>query len=378
MTEKPNKKITKARPLPIMSTIAFLLSAIVLLSVVLSSGVQVSSSFAQAANDTANNVMKSDMNRQNIIHTSLPVTLPLTKGYVNGSEVFYISTEASDKDLAAHLTNTTGARVAYAPSLANVPAASLSNIYAFENGIKGSGPLGFQPNVADSQPGDNHYSPLWRINYVYWKQGVAPTELKSQQDILTAQHDGKLTITPTQMVVNCPFVKWQDGGSLPIRSNATLTDETPYGQAQVLNVDTTKMQVTFAAHRGFAPDGSTIYYIATDASSKDVANALGIIFVNKTNATVLSGGSSDLFVFTNGIKGTGPMGYQASIAGSNIGDIQYSPMWRINALTWKDPSQAKFLINSNDLFSATADGMVTTKIAGFVVNCPIVEVNSSK
>jgi hypothetical protein len=36
-----------------------------------------------------------------------------------------------------------------------------------------------------------------------------------------------------------------------------------YGGAQVLNIDIKKMQVTFVAHRGFAPYGSTIYYIAT-------------------------------------------------------------------------------------------------------------------
>ena len=89
------------------------------------------------------------------------------------------------------------------------------------------------------------------------------------------------------------------------------------------------MQVTFVAHRGFAPDGSTIYYIATDASVKNVADKFGVTFVNKTGAALLSGGSSDLYVFTNGIKGTGPMGFQPSIASTNVGDTAYSPLWRI-------------------------------------------------
>ncbi|HSD04787.1 MAG TPA: hypothetical protein VLB45_03430, partial [Nitrosopumilaceae archaeon] len=47
-----------------------------------------------------------------LTNTSVPVTIPLTKGYAKGSEVFYISTEASDKDLADHLTKLTGFRVA--------------------------------------------------------------------------------------------------------------------------------------------------------------------------------------------------------------------------------------------------------------------------
>jgi hypothetical protein len=59
------------------------------------------------------------------------------------------------------------------------------------------------------------------------------------------------------------------------------------------------MQVTVVAHRGFSPDGSTINYIASDASVKKVADELGFLFVNKTTPTLNSGSPSDLYVFTN-------------------------------------------------------------------------------
>jgi hypothetical protein len=311
---------------------------------------------------------------QNLSKTSVPVTLPLTQGYANSHEVFYISTEASDRDLAELMTNVTGARVVYAPSLANTPPAALANIYAFKNGIEGSGPLGFQPNVADSEPGNARYSPLWRIILAEWKEGITPVELRSEQEITAAIQEGKLTIESTKMVVNCPFIQWE-GGSLPVRENKKLTDESPYGPGQVLEIDIVNKQVTFVAHRGFAPDGSTIYYIATDASNQDTANALGALFVNKTGPVTLSGASSDLWVFTNGIKGTGPMGYQASITGSNVEDMQYSPMWRINTATWKDPSTARFLTTASEIASFASEGMLSTQIAGFVVNCPFVEVD---
>lgn len=313
------------------------------------------------------------MTGQNLTRTNIPVTLPLTPGYANGHEVFYISTEASDKDLASLMTNWTGSRVVYAPSLANTPPAALANIYAFKNGVEGSGPLGFQPNVADSEPGDPRYSPLWKITLVQWTEGSTPTELKSEQEIAAAVGEGKVTLEPTTLVVNCPFVQWE-GGSLMVRTDKTLTDKSPYGPGQVLDIDTEDLKVTFIAHRGFAPDGSTVYYIATDASNPDVANALGVLFVNKTGATTLTGAASDLFVFTNGIKGSGPMGFQASITGSDIGQPQYSPMWRINAATWKDPSQTKFLTTTAELNAAGSSELLTTEIAGFVVNCPFVEV----
>ena len=75
---------------------------------------------------------------QNLTKTNVPVTLPLTRGYVNGFEVFYISTEASDKMLADHLTNFIHSRVSNTPALKNAPPQSLGNIYVFGNGIKGS------------------------------------------------------------------------------------------------------------------------------------------------------------------------------------------------------------------------------------------------
>ena len=306
--------------------------------------------------------------------TNVPVKIPLTQGFVDGNEVFYISTEASDNDLANHLTNLTGFRVAYTPALANTPPSALATIYAFSNGVEGAGPLGFQPNVADSQPGDPEYSPLWRINMVEWEEGVTPRTLVSEEEIVAAQSLGEVKITPTQLVVNCPFVQWE-GGSLQVRSNATLTDDAAYGGGQVLEIDLEAMEVTFVAHRGFAPDGSTIYYIATDASVKEVADALGVVQANKTGWTLLTGAASDLWVFTNGLQGTGPMGFQASIASSDVGDVSYSPMWRITAAMWASADQAKFLTTAAEISGAVQAGSLTTEIAGAVVNCPFVEIN---
>jgi hypothetical protein len=330
--------------------------------------------FAASQNMTAGQVTSSEKLQQ-LTKANVPVILPLIKGYVKGHEVSYITTEASEKAVADHLTNLTGSRVVYAPALKNAPAGSLANIYEFKNGIKGTGPEGFQPNVADTEPGDPGYSPIWRINLVEWKQGVTPRELKSEIDIIAAKDKSELSIKTANVIVNCPFVKW-NGGSLKERENKTLTDHSPYGDGQVLNIDTRKNEVTFVAHRGFAPNGSTIYYIATDASVKNVADTLGVVFANKTGFALRSGASSDLFVFTNGIKGTGPMGYQASIASTNAGEEAYSPLWRIQATTWKDPSQAQFLTTANEISTAGSGGKLTVEIAGVIVNCPFVEVPS--
>lgn len=325
------------------------------------------STSSQAVNSYAQNEKT-----QNLTETNIPKILPLIRGFADGNEVFYITTEASDKNIASYLSNLTNSRVVYTPALKYTPAQSLANIYEFTNGIDGSGPEGFQPNVADSQPGDNNYSPLWKVNLVTWTDNTTPRELTSEGDILDALKNKELTIKPTEIIVNCPFVKWKDG-SLKVRENKTLTDDTPYGGGQILDIDTKKMQVTFVAHRGFAPDGSTIYYIATDASVKKVADDLGVIFVNKTGPTLKSGSSSDLYVFTNGIKGTGPMGFQVSIGSTNAGDEAYSPLWRIQTATWTDPMQAQFLTSLDEITTHAKLGHLTTDIAGVIVNCPFVE-----
>lgn len=370
-----NEKIIKTTF--VLGTFAFLLFA----NSLFTSGSALTQKSAFAVDDKMTNDMMSSKEGQSTIgqkiqqltDTNVPVKLPLMRGFVDGHEVFYITTEASEKTIADHLTNLTGSRVVHAPSLKTAPTNSLANIYEFKNGIKGTGPEGFQPNVADSQPGDIRYSPLWRVNLVEWKQGATPRELKSEADIVEAQQKGDLSIQPANVVVNCPFVQW-NGDSLKIRDDKTLTDNTAYGGGQVLEIDTQKNEVTFVGHRGFAPDGSTIYYIATDASVKEVADQLGVIFVNKTGSALKTGSSSDLFVFTNGINGTGPMGFQASIAGTNVGDEAYSPLWRIQTVTWNTPSEAEFLRTVQEISSNGSDGKLKIDIAGVVVNCPFVEI----
>jgi len=310
---------------------------------------------------------------QDLKNTSIPVDIPLIMGYADGNEVFYITTEASDEGVANHLTDLTGFRVVYTPAIANTPKTALANIYEFTNGIEGTGPAGFQPNVADSQPGDPEYSPAWAVQHVTWIDGSTPRELTSEDEILAARDAGEVTIEETGVVVNCPFIQWKDGNLL-IRENTELTDESPYGGGQVLKIDTENMVVTFVAHRGFAPDGSTIYYIATDASTQEVADMLGVIAVEKIGNTLVSSAASDLYVFTNGITGTGPAGFQASIGSTNAGDKFYSPFWRIQTATWADAESARFLTTTAEITEASTNEELTTAVGGFIVNCPFVEI----
>ena len=303
---------------------------------------------------------------------NVPMDIPLKQGYVNGNPVFYINTDISDQKLAGLLTNTTGFKVNYAPLIAQAPSDAVAQFYVFKNGMKGNGTLGFQPTVGNAQPGDVNYSPLWKINIVEWKDGVTPTQLKSEKEVLDAKAKGDLTVTPTNMVANCPFIQWH-GGAMMIRTDKNITDDSTYGPAQVLKIDTTKMIVTMIAHRGFGPDGRAIYYIVADSTPADPAMVMGVTFAPNDAKLISSPAVVDLFQFMNGINGSGPMGFQAGIGGSGPGDPNYTPIWKISFNTWKDPSKARILETVADITAMQQAGMITVVPAHggmHSVNCP--------
>lgn len=302
---------------------------------------------------------------------SVPIDIPMTRAYENGNDIYLIATDASDAELASQLTDITGFKVNVAPVLAQTPEEARGQVYVFRNGVEGDGPLGFQPAVVNAKPGDEGYSPLVQLNYVDWAS--EPVELRSVEEIREAESSGQLTITETDTVVNHPAVMW-DGGALTIREDKdSINDDSPYVGGQVLEIDTDNMVVTFVAHRGWGPDGRTIYYVVTDATPEMPGTMMGVPHVQADEMLARTPVAVDLFQFTNGIQGSGPMGFQAGIGGANPTDENYSPMWRISFIEWEDPANARLLETIADINSVREEGMITVTPAMeglHVVNCP--------
>ena len=311
--------------------------------------------------------------------TSIPIDIPLRKGFNDGNDVFYVVTDASDKSVANLFTNQTGFNVNYAPLLSKSPEGSFAHFFVFKNGVKGDGPLGFQNSVADAQPGEAAYSPLWKLNFVEWKSGMTPRVLKSDTEVADSANKGEVTITQSEIIVNCPFVKWSNG-SMKIREDQNINDDSPYVGGQVLKIDTDKMILTTLAHRGWGPDGKTIYYSVFDATPDMPATMMGVLSAPLDVKLAGTPVAVDLFQFMNGIKGSGPMGFQAGIGGANPDDsAKYSPMWKISFIQWKDPSQARVLENMQDVNAMLSNGSITLTPAmegKHVVNCPFFNVET--
>jgi len=136
---------------------------------------------------------------------------PPVKGYAKGQEIQFIHTEASDPQVAAMLTRMMGPQVLVVPSLKEIPDRLLATVFIFRNGVKGEGPMGFQPDVFDAVPGDRAYTPLRRIVLVSWRDQRQARTLLSAEEIRLAVQQGTLGLSTPGIVVNMPMLTWPGG-----------------------------------------------------------------------------------------------------------------------------------------------------------------------
>jgi len=137
--------------------------------------------------------------------------VPAGMAYAEGQEIRFIHTEVSDADVAKILTDMMSSPVLVVPSLAEASPEMVSKVYVFKNGVKGMGPLGFQPDVFDNPPGTEGYSPLRKIIMVTWNDESEARELKSLGEVLEAEKNAEISLEETDIVVNMPFITWPGG-----------------------------------------------------------------------------------------------------------------------------------------------------------------------
>ncbi len=313
-----------------------------------------------------------------LTRANVPATIPLHQGYYNGESVHFIITDASDSKHAEIITENQGWKVELAPPLANAPDEALSTTYIFTNGVKGDGVHGFQSEVFTSTPAQpDIYSALTSHVHVMWNDGADPSVLTSEEDVLAAEEAGSVTLEPLKVVINMPQIVWP-GGQMSVKEDKTLADDTPYGGGQVLDIDLDEMTVTFIAHRGWGPDGRTIYYIVTDATPSGPAGMMGVTYAPTSASLIANSAAVDLFQFKNGLTGSGPRGFQAGIAASAPGDKNYSPMWRISMIGWQNPAEAGLIETIGDINYYKEAGLIDVNLArpmdsDLIVNCPFID-----
>ena len=308
---------------------------------------------------------------------NVPATIPMHQGYYDGEDVYFIITDSSDPTHAEVITENQGWQVELAPLLKNTPEEALSKTYLFTNGVEGNGVHGYQGEVFTSTPAQaDVYSALTSHVHVTWNDGATPRVLDSDAMIMKAAENDEITLTPLEVVLNMPQIIWPEGQM--VIKDVTLTDTTPYGGGQVLDIDTEEMNVTFIAHRGWGPDGRTIYYIVTDATPSGPAGMMGVVSSPTSASLIANSAAVDLYQFKNGLTGTGPLGFQPGIAAGAPGDANYSPMWRIFMIGWDNPENAQVLETIDDMNAYREAGLIDIGIArpmdsDHIVNCPFID-----
>jgi hypothetical protein len=139
---------------------------------------------------------------------------PPVTGYYDGERVFFVHTEVSDGETGELLTGMMDSPVVTVPDLAGVPEAALGRVFVFTDGVRPDGPrgpLGFQPDVFDSAPGDSGYTPLRRLVQLTWSDDAEPRVLTSATEVQQAIEAEELSMKATDVVVNAPLLTWPDG-----------------------------------------------------------------------------------------------------------------------------------------------------------------------
>ena len=280
------------------------------------------------------------------------VKFRLNEGRHNGEPIYYIRTDASDESYA----NENG--LVFVPLLSQGQAIA-KPLYVFTNEDL--------PPVLGSAPTDADFLSLFHIIEVEITDPRAGTG--SAADVETAVSDGRAEVTETGIYVNFPVVKWA-GGELAVDDELTAT----LGKGQLVEaVDTAVMTVSFKLHQCFP--GSR--YILTDTSSEGMAPMMSVPASTPAQELMDAGGTDEIWVFANGIPGSGVMGFQPAIFDNEAGQLAWSPFWNHFTLAWVDESQARVLRSSAEIRELLEsgdleqfNGVPDSHPNGFVVNCP--------
>jgi len=260
---------------------------------------------------------------------------PVTYGYYDGHVDWMLSTDVSNKGQA------TAQKINYSAALLIQPIDKFPSLYLIHGTAAPN-----QPMVFGSEPGKDDYSPLWRELDVTWKPGVKPVLLVKDDQINMLASQGKLTVTKTSIVLNCPIVKVTTTMTVP--TAPTVSQPVVYGYYDS-HVDT---------------------MLSTDVSNKSQATAKQL---NYAPTLLAQPASKDPSLYM--VSGTAAPN-QPVVFNTEPGETDYSPLWQEVTVTWKPGVKPVLLVKDDQINMLASKGQLTLTKTGIVLNCPIVKVSA--
>ena len=155
------------------------------------------------------------------------------------------------------------------------------------------------------------------------------------------------------------------------------TSEPTAESDDAMDMDSSQSSQDFAPLVGGFYEGGDVLFIHTEASDAGVADMLTEMMAGPLVVLVPELADappellSNVYVFTNGLEGMGPFGFQPDIFDTVPGDAAYRPLRAVNLVEWSADATPRELNSMAQLNAAEAEGVVTITKPGIVVNMPI-------
>ncbi len=128
--------------------------------------------------------------------------------------------------------------------------------------------------------------------------------------------------------------------------------------------------------KGYA-EGAEIYFTHTEVSVAELAEKMTAsmqspVLYAPSLAEVPLDAQANVYSFTNGVKGESMSGLQPSVLDNPPGTEGYSPLRRLNMVTWVDETKARELKAASEVLEAAKAGELTIQQTRVVINMPFV------
>jgi hypothetical protein len=122
-------------------------------------------------------------------------------------------------------------------------------------------------------------------------------------------------------------------------------------------------------------EGEEMAFIHTEVSDPEVSKLLTDMMgspvpVVPSLAEVPEDLLANVYVFTNGVESTGPMGFQPDVFDRPPNRDDYTPLRNLVLVTWEDEGAARELKSVEEVKEAESNGEITLEKPGVVVNIP--------
>ncbi len=123
-------------------------------------------------------------------------------------------------------------------------------------------------------------------------------------------------------------------------------------------------------------EGKIILFVHTESSDAKIARTLTTmmgspVLVVPTLAQAPRTMLANVYAFTNGSHGSGPLGAQSDVFDRPPGTRGYSPLRAVTLVTWKSAQRSHILKSAGQVRMAAARGELTIRPSGTVVNMPM-------